>query len=233
MINGPAMSRFLRFILASVFGLSVLLLLFLWSERPILQGFDNIALVNAEKANEAVTTLLTRNVFLPLLESRGTELITAPLSAEDFATLNAQVSAFLAGTYARKVKLINANGVIVYSTDARELGEDYSGSDGVIRALRGTPTTERDVEDEIIGVTGPERDVWVMGSYVPLYDGAGAAIGAAEIYSNYTSSYEFLLQESDRARSALVIGFGAAAVIMLAAIWVVVHSGSGPVRQSE
>ena len=227
------MTRFLRFILASVFGLSVLVLLFLWSERPILRGFDNIALINAENANEAVTALLTRNVFLPFLESRGAEVITAPLSAEDFASLNAQVSAFLTGTYARKVKLINASGVIVYSTDVRELGEDYSGSDGVIRALRGSPSTERGFEEEIIGVTGPERDVWVMSSYVPLYDGAGAAIGAAEIYSNYTSSYEFLLQESDRARSALVIGFGAAAVFMLAAIWVVVHTGSGPVRQSE
>lgn len=227
------MSRFLRFILASVFGLSVLLLLFLWSERPILRGFDNIALVNAENANEAVTVLLTRNVFLPFLESRGAEVITVPLSAEDFAALHAQASAFLAGTYARKVKLINARGVIVYSADVRELGEDYSGSDGVIRALRGTPSTERSFEEEIIGVTGPERDVWVMSSYVPLYDGAGAAIGVAEIYSNYTSSYEFLLQESDRARSALVIGFGAAAVFMLAAIWVVVQTGSGPVRQSE
>ncbi len=227
------MSNFLRFILASVFGLSVLFMLFLWAERLILQGFDNVALVNAEKANEAVATLLTRNVFLPFFESRGAEAIMAPLSTGDYAELNAQVSAFLVGTYARKVKLINANGVIVYSTDARELGEDYGGSEGVIRALRGTPTTERGFEDEIIGVTGPERNVWVMGSYVPLYDRAGAAMGATEIYSNYTSSYEFLLQESDRARSALVIGFGTTAVIMLAAIWVVVHVGTGPVRPSE
>lgn len=218
------MGNVFRFVYIGVFVTVSHAALYMWSEKIIIKGFDNIALVNAEKANETVTTLFTHSVITPFVEEYGEQSISVPLASFDYALLHAKVIEFFNETPAKKLKLISSDGVIVYSTDPNDLGEDYSQSDKVIRALRGMASTQRDFEEEIIGVTGAERDVWLMSSYVPIYDVKGEPIGVVEIYSNYTSAYNYLQGETDQARSALIMSFGLINIIIIAGLWLTMQN---------
>ena len=213
------MKNSLRFLAVSFLSMVVMVGLYIWVERPILQGFDQIAIVNSEKANEAVTTILTNNVVVPFVSDHGPAVLDTPLSGDLYDTFDQTVSQFLEGTYTRKVKLINGKGMIIYSSDVSDLGEDYSTSDAVIRAIRGTLTTEIDYEENIIGLTGPDSDLWVMATYVPIYGEMGALLGTAEIYSQYDSARLFLQHQIDQTRSQLMIAFVIAGALIIFGIW--------------
>ena len=123
-----------RFLGAALISSLLLVALYLWAERQVVQGLDNVAVANSEKANESVTTILATNVVGPFMRENGSAVFRQPLQGATYDSLDSRIGAFLAGTYTRKVKLINTQGLIVYSTDRPDLGEDYSGSDAVIRA---------------------------------------------------------------------------------------------------
>jgi diguanylate cyclase (GGDEF)-like protein len=86
-----------------------------------------------------------------------------------------------------KVKIYDAGGLTVFSTDRRQIGEDQSDSPGFVSALRGEKAggiTFRHALDAFHG-TIANRDL--VYSYVPLQPSDGAAVEAVlEIYSDVT-----------------------------------------------
>jgi signal transduction histidine kinase len=112
-----------------------------------------------------------------------------------------------AGTSLVKLKLYNAQGLTVFSSEASQIGEDKSDYPGFTAALRGSPSTQLSERESFESMFGTLRHVAVIGSYLPVHDRAGAVIGVIEVYDDVTQ----LLQTISTTRWQI---FGLSAVLV-------------------
>jgi diguanylate cyclase (GGDEF)-like protein len=134
------------------------------------------------------------------------------------AALDRAVRAEARGLNIAKVKLYDRQGLTVYSTDPRQIGEDKRANEGFRRALGGQANgglTHRDTFDTFDG-TVADRDL--IFTYVPVrLDGAGAPEAVLELYSDVTE----LLAEQRHAQwrvAGLVLVMLSVLYVFLAAI---------------
>jgi diguanylate cyclase (GGDEF)-like protein len=134
------------------------------------------------------------------------------------AALDRAVRAEARGLNIAKVKLYDRQGLTVYSTDPRQIGEDKRANEGFRRALGGQANgglTHRDTFDTFEG-TVADRDL--IFTYVPVrQDGAGAPEAVLELYSDVTE----LLAEQRHAQwrvAGLVLVMLSVLYVFLAAI---------------
>ena len=86
-----------------------------------------------------------------------------------------------------KVKVYDARGLTVFSTDARQIGEDKSANPGFRRALRGEPASEITHRDSFDAWEGALSDRDIISTYVPVRVADGAPVEAVlELYTDVT-----------------------------------------------
>ncbi|MBL8333707.1 MAG: EAL domain-containing protein [Rubrivivax sp.] len=130
------------------------------------------------------------------------------------APLRADTLQLMHGLQAVRFKLYNLKGTTVFSTDARQVGEDKSANTGYLAARDGqvvSDITHRDQFDTAEG-TLSHRDL--IYSYVPVRGANGVVEAVAEIYSDVTP----LLQRQQRAQwqvAALVVALSGALYLFL------------------
>ncbi len=123
-----------------------------------------------------------RKVADRLLASPAAPVASAP----EVAALNASFERSVAGTTIAKLKLFNRNGLTVYSSEAKQIGEDKSTYAGFVRAIGGKPASQLSHRQTFQSFDGQLRDVFVIGSYLPLTDEGGNIAGVVEIYDDVT-----------------------------------------------
>ena len=144
-----------------------------------------------EQNNVALTRTLSN-----LLETRIAALLAAApgLSADELrrrpetAALNDRVAHAMRGTTVAKVKIYDAAGLTVYSSDPNQIGEDKRGNAGFTTALAGQVVSDITFRDKFDAFDGVIVDRDMVSSYIPVYrDGAAAPYGVFEIYADVTA----------------------------------------------
>jgi diguanylate cyclase (GGDEF)-like protein len=95
-------------------------------------------------------------------------------------------------THVVKAKIFSAtDGIIVFSTEDKQIGERHPDSPGLLSALGGKPASTMSHRAEFSGIKGKLKDINVVGTYLPYYateaaKKSGKADVIFELYTNIT-----------------------------------------------
>jgi diguanylate cyclase (GGDEF)-like protein len=186
------------------------------------RGLVADALIESEGlANVALTRTFT-NALWPahgafLRGAHGIAPDTLAARAE-LRALDRELRVLAAGTSVVKVKIYDTRGITVYSTDARQIGEDKSANPGVQRALAGAPASDITFRERFDAWERVLSDRNLIASYVPVRVPADAPVEAVmEIYSDVTP----LVERMERSLWRILAGVLAVLLLVLAAgVWI-------------
>ncbi len=114
------------------------------------------------------------------------------------AELDRQVRQMMAGLSVVKVKLYAMNGNTIFSTDARQLGDNKADQAGFVSAAGGRVANEISHRDRFSGFEREIFNVDVIASYVPIRGSNGAVEGVFEVYDNVTETLAKVQFRRDR-----------------------------------
>jgi hypothetical protein len=89
-----------------------------------------------------------------------------------------------------KLKVYASDGMTIFSTDSKQIGEEKSEVEAVTHALRGRSSSQFSVRENFMTISGNRSNIEVVSSYHPLQSRAGTIIGVVEIYSDRSSDFE-------------------------------------------
>lgn len=145
------------------------------------------------------------------------------------AALRKDVVTLTSGTPVVKVKIYDLRGRTVFSTEARQIGEDQSRNGGFLGALAGRATSELthrgafSAFDRII----EERDV--LSSYLPVRGPSGDIEGVVEIYSDVTGLLGKASESARHATWTVVAVLG----VLYTVLFLIVRRGDGLIHRAE
>ena len=121
-----------------------------------------------------------------------------------------------AGLNVVKVKIYDLNGLTVFSTDPRQIGEDKSANPGFRRARDGYPASEITYRDRFDAWEGELSERSIIASYVPIHlHEAEPVEGVFEVYRDVTD----LVARMQRDQRRIVVGVLSA----MALVWLVMQ----------
>jgi diguanylate cyclase (GGDEF)-like protein len=147
--------------------------------------------------------------------------------------LHGSVAALARGTTVLKIKIYSPGGMTVFSSDARQIGEDKSENPGFRAAIEGRVAgtlTHRNQFDAFEG-TLEQRDI--IATYVPIRDRSRQeepVVGVFEVYQDVTT---FVEQAEQRLLQVTVTVIAVLAALYLAQFLVVRHAQAILRRQSH
>jgi len=100
--------------------------------------------------------------------------------------LHAAISQYMREGPVVKIKLYDANGRTVYSSEAKQIGEDKQGNPGFRAASAGRVASELTHRDTFSAFEGVIEDRDVLSTYVPLRLAASGPRAVFEVYSDVT-----------------------------------------------
>jgi signal transduction histidine kinase len=89
-----------------------------------------------------------------------------------------------------KVKLYDLNGITIYSTNRKDIGDSRYTNPSYVRALQGHTASDHSFRPTFNAIGGPTTDRYVLSSYLPLHSDAERSrlIGVFEIYTDVTDA---------------------------------------------
>ncbi len=148
------------------------------------------------------------------------------------AAMRAAVLDHMRGVGIVKVKIYDAGGLTVFSTEAGQIGQDKHDNKGVQAALAGAVASELTYRETFSAFEGLIEDVDVLSSYIPIHRSgpASAVIGAFEVYADVSGFVANIL----RTQILLTAIVGATfALVYVALLWVVNRGNRIILRQHE
>ena len=181
-------------------------------------ALSRTALVALEEgANAEIAHVLANELFrdrvpggertAPLLLRELSGIAHADLwTSRNFEQLDRTVRTMIVSTAVLKIKIYDANGITVYSTDAAQIGEDYSRQPGFIAARTGRTHSELLVRPHFSSVRGMIRNAELVQSYIPAYAPESSRVDwVFEIYSDVGPGIR-LLADMHRETALWVLG---------------------------
>lgn len=110
-----------------------------------------------------------------------------------------EVRRFMAGTSILKAKLYAANGKTLYSSDAKQIGEDKSSNRGFVSARQGVVASELTHRGSFSAFEGEVVARDLVSSYVPVPDRSGRVVAVMELYDDVTPFLQAINQTQLRA----------------------------------
>ena len=112
-------------------------------------------------------------------------------SRPEIQRIDRDLRSMMSGLTVVKVKIYDANGLTVFSTDRRQIGEDKSANPGYRNARAGTPASDITYRDRFDAWEGVISDRNIIATYVPVRVQDGAPVAAVmEVYSDVTHLVE-------------------------------------------
>ena len=127
-------------------------------------------------------------VFLNVLSDDIRDLVSETDSATqqaNYKQLEQTIASLIQGSDIAKLKIYNLAGLVVFSTDPTQLGEDKSGNSGFNLARLGNPNSELTHRKQFSSTEGEKVDVDLVASYIPMHQ-AGTVFGVIELYQDVT-----------------------------------------------
>jgi diguanylate cyclase (GGDEF)-like protein len=188
-----------------------------WFYRRL--AFD--ALVETEtRANVALTKAFANSIwpsYAAFVGQAGT-LPAADLPQRDeIRQLRRDLKLLAQGLDVVKVKVYDTRGLTVFSTDARQIGQDKRANTGFRAALGGTAASEITYRDHFDAWEGEIADRNIIATYVPVRIQEAAPVEAVmEVYSDVTP----LVAKLGRTQIQIVAGvIGALSLLYLLMLW--------------
>ncbi len=185
----------------------------------------------AERRNEAMTAVFTNVLgqdFAP---------ITTPglqLSAEQLRELaqnqglHAKTAALMQGSEIVKVKLYSPQGLTLYSSDPKQIGEHKADNPGIQAALAGRALSVLAHRDTFDAFEGQRVDIDVLGSYLP-FRREGEIVGVIELYQDVSN----FLKRRDALLRRLVLSGLATLLLLYALQLLLVRRAQGIIQGQE
>jgi len=219
---GPSLwQRARRYRLARNFAVCALVLLAAsgWATYQFHSRLSVDHLVELTTRHNSAATQLVANAlwskyagFLGKASSLGADAVREHDTTVDLA---ADVVALLADTTVMKVKLYDLNGYTAFSTQSVQIGSDYGANSRFQAALAGDMISKLEFRELFEGIDGPQPNVWVLSSYVPVRDVAnGDVLGIAEIYTDVSALYDEMTLLKRQEQYLVVIVFAAVFVLL-------------------
>jgi signal transduction histidine kinase len=105
----------------------------------------------------------------------------------NLAAIDARVRRFANHSDIAKIKIFNLDGLTLFSSEARQIGEDKSANPGFISARNGKPASELTFRGKFNAFDQELSDRNMVSSYVPI-NGSRGIEAIAEIYTDRTAS---------------------------------------------
>ena len=145
----------------------------------------------------------------------GDALRTHPKTSE----INHLVAKITEGVHILKVKIYNTDGLVVFSTNLTEIGDDYSDSTAIQAAVQeGRPSSELSYKDRFSAFSGEIFDRDIVETYMPKIDAAGNVIGVIELYSDVTDAKEHIDHTTIRILVVLAVIFSVMYAVLVMGI---------------
>jgi signal transduction histidine kinase/ActR/RegA family two-component response regulator len=122
--------------------------------------------------------------------------------------LDSEFRQLVARTSVLKVKLYNFDGLTLYSSEPAQIDQIKAGHPKVQAARDGKRATELLFRENFESIDGPRKDVYLLGSYLPVNDQTGKVVGVIEVYDDVTE----VASQLDQTRFKV---FGVTAGLML------------------
>lgn len=147
----------------------------------------------------------------------------------EIARMREAVLAQMAGLSVVKVKVYDLDGLTVFSTEARQIGESKRDNAGYLSAREGVVATELTHRDTFSAFEQTIEDRDVISSYVPIQPvGPGGPVeGVFEVYDDVTP----LLQRIEQTQRNVIIGVVVVLAVLYGVLYVIVRRGEHIIRQ--
>ena len=149
------------------------------------------ALVEAETHASVALTKTFANAVWPAhadFVKRAASLDRRTLAERpELAALDHDLRQLASGLSVVKVKIYDLNGLTVYSTDPRQIGENKLANPGYLRARDGYPASNITYRESFDAWEGQISDRHILATYVPVHGYDAAPVEAVlEVYSDVT-----------------------------------------------
>jgi hypothetical protein len=144
-----------------------------------------------ESKNVALTQSFANSLwpeFAPLAEA-APSLTTEELQAHPLqADLRQRVIAQMEGLTVAKVKVYDLQGITIFSTEEKQIGEDKSTNEGFLAAREGQVASELSHRDTFSAFEGTVSDRDLISSYIPVRPGGpdSEIVAVMEVYDDVT-----------------------------------------------
>ena len=146
------------------------------------------------RSNVAVTQSFAGSIWPNHSEfiSRASEVPAGELASRpEIRRIDDDLRSMMKGLAVVKVKIYDAGGLTVFSTDPRQIGEDKSGNPGYLSARGGIPASDITYRDRFDAWEGVISARNIIATYVPVRAKDGAQVAAVmEVYSDVTPLVE-------------------------------------------
>ncbi len=187
----------------------------------------------AQGDNEAMGRIFIRVLwpeFSPLVASsygKSAEALRADVAR---LGLEAKTVHLMAPSHIVKIKVYNRDGLTVFSSDPRQIGESRKDNTGFQSALAGKPVSELTHRNSFDSFEGARAEVDLISSYLPIHtDTPGEIPGVMELYQDVTS----IATELDDVLMQVVVVGGAVLLALYLMQLIVVNRAQGILRVQE
>jgi diguanylate cyclase (GGDEF)-like protein len=185
------------FSLTSIVGLILVTGCLIWAYQVVAL---HLLIEHESRANADLTRAFANTVwrdYRGFVLGSGAKTREALLSDPALPKLRADVLAKMGGLRVAKIKIYNTDGLTVFSTDEKQIGEDKGSNKGFRRARDGMVASNLTYRDHFDAFEGAISARNLIYSYIPVRLAEGAPLeGVFEVYSDVTE----LIDAQSRAR---------------------------------
>lgn len=197
-------------------------------------GRHNTAILRAAAENQNLTTTHSLSNFIyPKFDrfiSSASEMASEALRAHSqTGKLRSAVAEFIRGTTVVKVKIYDAHGRVVFSSEARQIGANQADNPGFLSAKAGKVASEltyRDTFDAFEGILEARN---LLSSYVPMRNAAGEVAAVFEIYSDVTE----LIDQMKETRSQVIFIVGTPMLMLFIVLLLFIRQADRLIKQQR
>jgi PAS domain S-box-containing protein len=177
----------------------------------------------AENKNIALTQAFSNSLwpqFAPFVSSASGLSVDELRSHPEISKLRQAVLRQMEGLTIVKVKVYNLDGLTVFSTETKQIGDDKSNNAGFLAARSGQVASELTHRETFSAFEATIEDRDVFSSYIPIRRGGptGPIEGVFEVYDDVTP----LIQRLEQAQRNVIIGVSLTLALLYAALFFIV-----------
>jgi signal transduction histidine kinase len=141
-------------------------------------------------------------------------------TSPDYIELMGEARRLTMGTKVLKIKIMDLDGIIKFSTDPNDLGKDYSANPAFQTALKGMPSGEYGFRKAFNGIYGLVENLWVASCYIPGRIGnQGKIRGIVEVYTDITATRAAIRNAAIENAAVAIVALLIVYVILLFIVW--------------
>jgi len=145
-------------------------------------------LITQGQKNNVILTRITANLVLPEINSLKK---TFTPHIDDYINIENKIASIVKDTPVLKLKTYDLERRVLYSTNRKEIGNiKKKGYDVDVTLETGKVVSTLSYRKRFQALQGDRDKIYVLSSYIPIYNNEHDITGAFEIYSDVSNAYE-------------------------------------------